>query len=237
MLKQLGRQPFVLNALGRVFADYIRLVDRTTRWTVEPGDLASALAGQFPVIISLWHGQHVFSPIGWPKDKAISVLVARHKDGEVNAIAVEKLGLNTIRGAGGPGSEAKMLRRGGMQALRSMIRTLKRGESVAITADVPKVGGVVGEGIVLLAKLSGRPIYPLAVATGRRIDFNSWDRASISLPLGRGAIVIGEPVTVAADADEDALEAARRDVGVKLNRAHARAYELAGGRKWQDRLG
>ena len=67
-----------------------------------------------------------------------------------------------------------------------------------MTADVPKIARVCGEGIVTLARLSGRPIVPVAVVTSRRIDFESWDRASLGLPFGRGAMVLGEPIRVAA---------------------------------------
>ena len=43
----------------------------------------------------------------------------------------------------------------------------------------------------------------------RRIDFKSLDRASIGLPFGRGAIVVGAPVRVAATAGPEAMEEAR----------------------------
>jgi hypothetical protein len=123
-----------------------------------------------------------------------------------------------------------MRKRGGFQALREMLRHLQAGVSLVLTADVPKTARVVGDGIVTLAKLSGRPIYPLAVASARRIDFNSWDRASLPLPFSRGAIVVGEPIHVRADASAEELEAARVRVEEALDAAHARAYAIFGGR-------
>jgi len=39
-----------------------------------------------------------------------------------------------------------------------------------MTADVPKVSRVAGLGIVKIAQMSGRPIYPVAIATRRRGD-------------------------------------------------------------------
>jgi lysophospholipid acyltransferase (LPLAT)-like uncharacterized protein len=97
-----------------------------------------------------------------------------------------------------------------------------------MTADVPKVARLAGLGIVTLGRISGRPIVPIAVVTSRRIDFKSWDRASLGLPFGRGAIVIGAPIHVAADADEAAQETARLAVQDGLDAAHARAYALVG---------
>ena len=72
-----------------------------------------------------------------------------------------------------------------------MLDALADGYSMALTADVPKVSRVAGLGIVMLARASGRPIYPVAVATSRRIELDNWDRTAINLPFGRGAIVVG----------------------------------------------
>ena len=90
-----------------------------------------------------------------------------------------------------------------------------------------KVSRVAGSGIVKLAQMSGRPIYPVAVATNRRITLKSWDRAVISLPFSRGAIVAGEPIVVPQQADADALERARLMLEQRLNAVTERAYAIA----------
>jgi lysophospholipid acyltransferase (LPLAT)-like uncharacterized protein len=99
-----------------------------------------------------------------------------------------------------------------------------------MTADIPKISRVCGTGVVALAQRSGRPIVPVAVVTSRRIDVQSWDRASIGLPFGRGAIVLGDPIFVPREADAAALEAARQAVEQSLDAVHARAYERVGSR-------
>jgi lysophospholipid acyltransferase (LPLAT)-like uncharacterized protein len=109
-----------------------------------------------------------------------------------------------------------------------MIDTLEQGINVAMTADVPKISRRAGLGVVTIAKHSGRPIYPVAIATSNRIALKSWDRASLHLPFGRAALVVDEPVRVPADADTAALEAARLEVENKLNRITARAEALVG---------
>jgi hypothetical protein len=120
--------------------------------------------------------------------------------------------------------------KGGVLALRAMLRALQDGEMVVMTADVPKISRRCGEGIVVLAQRSGRPIVPVAVVTSRRIDFRSWDRASMGLPFGRGAMVLGDPVHVPRDADAGAMEAARQAVERGLDAVHERAYALVGSR-------
>ena len=94
---------------------------------------------------------------------------------------------------------------------------LADGWNMALTADVPKVSRVAGLGIIKLASESGRPIFPVALATSRRIALDNWDRSEINLPFSRGAMVVGEPIRVPADADADALEQARSALEKALN--------------------
>ncbi|TIU55682.1 MAG: hypothetical protein E5W25_35095, partial [Mesorhizobium sp.] len=89
-----------------------------------------------------------------------------------------------------------------------------------------------GLGIVLLARLSGRPILPAAIATSRRkVLERSWDKTTINLPFGRSSIVVGAPVFVPANADEAEMERKRQEVTAALNAATAEAYRLVDGSK------
>jgi lysophospholipid acyltransferase (LPLAT)-like uncharacterized protein len=96
-----------------------------------------------------------------------------------------------------------------------------------MTADVPKVARIAGLGIVKLAQHSGRPIYPVAMASSRRIELDNWDRSAINLPFARMGIVASQPIFVPPEADREVLEVARQKVETELNRATARAYEIA----------
>ena len=213
-------------AMGFVAGNYLQLVRATTRFLAEPIDLPEALRSELPVIIAMWHGQHFMVFSAWPKGAPVRALVSRHSDAEINARALRWLGIGPIRGSGGPAQ--KMRKRGGPAALREMVRTLASGTSVALTADVPKHARVAGAGIVALAQISGRPIFPLAVVTGPRIDLPSWDRASFALPGGRGAMVLGSPIRAPRVADQGQLERARLAVQAGLDEAHRRAYALIG---------
>jgi lysophospholipid acyltransferase (LPLAT)-like uncharacterized protein len=226
MLKRLGRSRMIQSTVGFLAVGYLKLVQATTRFVAEPPDFPARIRSELPVIAAMWHGQHFMIHYAWPANADVSALISRSDDGELNARILERLGVTPIRGSGGHPS--KMQKRGGFAALREMLRQLAQGSTVVLTADVPKVSRVAGPGIVTLAQLSGRPIYPVAVVTRNRIDFATWDHASIGLPFGRGAMVLGEPIHVPRDADEAALEAARLAVQHGLDEAHARAYALVG---------
>lgn len=214
-------------ALGRLVAGYLRLVWKTQRVTYEPADIYDWIDRELPIILTFWHGQHFLAPfVPKPHHKA-KVMISRSYDADVNAIAAEALGIGTIRGSGT--HRNNFHEKGGVAATRQMIETLGQGINVAMTADVPKISRRAGLGVVTIAKHSGRPIYPVAIATSNRIVMKrSWDKSSVHLPFGRAAFVAGGSVTVAADADDEALELARRQLEENLNRATARAEELVG---------
>ena len=225
-LKRLSRTRAVREMLGFGSARYLGLVRRTNRWVMEPENAYDRIGPMMPVIAAMWHGQHFMIHFAKrPQDPAAS-LVSRSDDGELNAIALRHLGVRAIRGSGARGRDVR--EKGGVAATREMVRALANGEMVVLTADVPKIARVCGEGIVMLAKLSGRPIVPVAVVTSRRFVLRNWDRSTLGKPFGCGAMVLGEPVFVAADADERAVEEARRAVERERDRVHARASALVG---------
>ncbi|MFL5065318.1 MAG: lysophospholipid acyltransferase family protein [Xanthobacteraceae bacterium] len=224
LLKRIGRAPLMQAAVGVAAAEYLRLVWVTSRFVVEPADVYERLEPELPVIFAFWHGQHFMVPFAKPAHYRAKVLISRHRDGEVNAIAAERLGVEAIRGSGD--RERRFDRKGGVTAFMNMLTALQDNWSMALTADIPKVSRVAGGGIVKLAQISGRPIYPVAVATSGRITLNNWDRSVINLPFSRGAIVAGEPIRVPADADEAALEQARVAVEQGVNAATERAYAI-----------
>src|SRR5215203_1297477 len=205
VLRRVSRMKAAQEAAGFLFASYLKLVKRTNRSIVEPPDAYARMDPLLPVILAMWHGQHFMIPLALrPQDRATS-LVSRSADGELNAIVLRHLGIGAVRGSGARGRN--FLEKGGASAFECLLRALNEGKTVGLTADVPKIARVCGKGIVTLAQLSGRPIVPIAIVTSRRIDFKSWDRASLGLPFGRSAVVEGE-----------------------LDRVHERAYALVGGR-------
>lgn len=228
MIKRYGRHPAILKGVGSLLASYLKFVKRTNRFVIEPAGVYDELLPDLPVIVAMWHGQHFMTPFTRPEGWSVKVMISRSADGEVNAVAASKLGLGLIRASGSQKAH-QISKRGGMRGFIEAMRALKEGHSVALTADVPKgPARVAGQGIVQLAKHSGRPILPVAVATSRSIELNSWDKASINLPFGKGSIAFGDLIHVSPDADEDALEQARASVEAGLNATTRHAYELVG---------
>lgn len=223
LFKRVAQVPGVQQAVGKTAAWFLRFVRNTSDLTIEPADVYEKAEPHLPVIVTMWHGQHFMMPFV-SRGHRVKVLVSRHRDGEMNAIAAERLGIGTIRGSGA--ADSRYDRKGGVGAFRAMLDALAEGYSVALTADVPKVARVASNGLVKLAQLSGRLIYPVAIATSRRVELNTWDRSTINLPFSRMAIVASTPIGVPQDADEAMREEYRRAIESGLNAATDRALMI-----------
>jgi lysophospholipid acyltransferase (LPLAT)-like uncharacterized protein len=227
LVRNVLRSSWIQRAVGFLAAEWLRLVWLTNRFSFEPTDVYELVEPQQPAIFAFWHGQHFMTPfIKTKQSHRAKVLISLHRDGEFNAIAAERLGIGTIRGSGDHGSAFH--RKGGVGAFREMVRALEEGYNVALTADVPKRSRVAGLGIIMLARESGRPIMPFAMATSRFIRLKNWDRTTINLPFGKGALVGIEAVVVPPDADAETMEKLRAELEANLNEATRRAYAQLG---------
>jgi hypothetical protein len=221
------RAPATQAAFAGFVANYLRLVNATSRLVFDPSDPYVTHASLAPVIFTMWHGQHFMLPFTRQYDLDVRVLISRHHDGEINALVAHKLGVDTIRGSGAR-DPSRMLEKGGVWGFLEMRTALEEGAFVCMTADISNLAPRrAGLGIVSLAKVSGRPIVPIAYASSRRIDVTSWDRATVNLPFSRAVCAVGEIVEVPPDADDDLLEAKRLEVENALNEATDRAYAIA----------
>ena len=232
MLKRLVRSERFRVFAGTVLAGWFRFVRASCRMVVEPAGHLEALGAPHAMIITTWHGEHFMLPFAKPNDSwPAKAMISRSRDGDMNVIVCEKLGIGAIRASAGKSGD-EVRRRGGVAGFVAALRELQQGSVVMLTADLPKgPAKVAGEGIVRLARRSGIPIVPLAtVTTNRKRMVRSWDRAAFNLPFGRYVVVFGAPIAVPRDADDATVEVCRKAVEDELNRVTARAYEIAGGR-------
>ncbi len=148
------------------------------------------------------------------------MLISSHPDGQLVARAIAHFGIGAVAGSS---------TRGGSDALRTLVRTLKSGESIGITPDGPRGPRMrAGEGAVALARLSGAPVLPVSVSVSRRKVLGTWDRLIVPLPFGRGAVVWGNPINVPPDADTAEISNLTEQLELMLNTISAEADRLAG---------
>ena len=221
LTKHFGRKPGVQHILAALAAALMGLVKASTRWrTVNGAVAAPAWAGEKPVIVAFWHNRLAMMPACWRSREPFHMLISSHPDGRLIANTVAHFGIDAVAGSS---------TRGGGEAIRALVRLLKNGASIGVTPDGPRGPRMrAGDGILMLAKLSGAPILPASISVSHRIVLGTWDNLIIPLPFGRGAMIWGEPLTVPRDADESEIARLRQKLEDDLNRVSAEADAMVG---------
>jgi 3-deoxy-D-manno-octulosonic-acid transferase len=217
----------IYTVIGGLVARYIRLVGTSSRQTHEMTERFDEHAHNHPCIITMWHGQFLLLPLVRQTGYECDIMLARHRDAELMGAVLRNFGMRLIRGAGAGGRRKD---RGGVHAFRAAVQALREGRSVGMTADVPGSGAArrAGLGVVMIARASGKPVMPLAIATSRYVALNTWSRMTLNLPWSSLGFAVGEVVHVPRDARGDQLEAYRQAVERSLNAATAIAFARAG---------
>src|SRR5580698_9914956 len=116
MLRRIATAPWMQKCIGVTTAEYLRLIWNTCSYGIDPPDFYERVVPDLPVIIAMWHGQHYMVPF-FRREHRVKVLISRHRDGEMNAIAAHRLGLETIRGSGTSGRDIH--RKGGVAGFKA----------------------------------------------------------------------------------------------------------------------
>lgn len=149
------------------------------------------------------------------------VMVSRSKDGDLIADTVDRFGMRAVRGSSG---------HGGRDALDLMADALKHDNvSAGVIVDGPRGPALEAKtGAVILARATGLPIVPGTWWARPVGHVKTWDRGLVPLPFSRIVFAFAEPLFVAPDADDAAVEAARAELTRRLGVARERARAAVG---------
>ncbi|HKT34248.1 MAG TPA: lysophospholipid acyltransferase family protein [Nitrospira sp.] len=138
----------------------IRLLGRTMRIETRGQEHVDRLYQEGKrVIIAFWHARQLMMPLTY-RGRLAHILISQHQDGEMIARIVERFGFRAVRGSS---------TRGGVEALRELIRLGRSGVDLVVTPDGPKgPAQVVKMGVIQLARASKLPIIPLAFSCSKK---------------------------------------------------------------------
>jgi len=193
----------------------------TLRWRTEGlQHLDEIVATGRQPIMTFWHGR-ILPAAYFFRRRGIVVITSENFDGEWIAGIIERFGYGTARGS---------TSRGGGKALLQLVRDMAAGKPAGFTVDGPRGPARVAQpGAMWLAKATGNPVLPFHVEADRHWTLNSWDRTQVPKPYATVALAMGEPLEVAADADDSRVETARRMLEERLHALEQRALELISG--------
>ena len=196
--------------IPRIYFWILRILALTIRKNVHHEEYPEKFwdRGQY-VIAAFWHQRLLMMPF-LPHKGKVGMLISQHRDGEFIARAVKLFGIDSVRGS---------TTRGGLGALRVMVRFFETGANLAITPDGPQgPKHIVQMGVVELARITSAPIVPIAYSASRKKVFNSWDHFILPLPFCKVAYVWGEPIFVPRHLQKEELEGKRLFVQERLRR-------------------
>lgn len=159
-------------------------------------------------IIAFWHC-HILMMVFCRFQRPVCVMISQHRDGELIARTMENFAINTARGSS---------TRGGMAALREMIRIATAGYNLGITPDGPRGPRCVAQvGVVTAAQMTGFPVIPVAFVAEHKRRLRSWDRFEVPRPFSRGMFIYGNPIPVPRELDAAAVEEYRVRIERSMN--------------------
>lgn len=170
-------------------------------------------------IYAMWHANQC-SIYGLQNKEKIHVLISKSKDGDVVAHAISRMGFKMIRGSKG--------RKGAVEATMQMIDILKNNENCAMMVDGPRgPARVVKDGIIKIAKLSGKPIVPMCWYSSNFnwVTLPSWDGLKMPILDVRLINLYGKPIYVPEDADDEIIENKRKELQESLEDLDKRISE------------
>ncbi|MFQ5506685.1 MAG: lysophospholipid acyltransferase family protein [Planctomycetota bacterium] len=186
---------------------------------VEGGELLEELERSgHPFIYAIMHGRLLIAAIHG-RQRGIVILTSQHADGELGLHFARRMGFRGMRGS---------TSRGGTKALLMLCR-LPGEVPIAVAADGPRgPEGSVKEGIVQLARLSGRSIMPVGIGANRLWRLKSWDRFAIPKPFAKVQVVYGAPILIPRGTARSELGSWVRGIERDLREVDRRAWDMAG---------
>jgi lysophospholipid acyltransferase (LPLAT)-like uncharacterized protein len=131
---------------------------------------------------------------------------------------VRRFGVGLVHGS----SSKRGQDRGGAEAVRALGAVLAAGDQVVITPDGPRgPRRRAAQGVAQIAALAGVPVVPVGAASTRVRRLPTWDRMAMPLPWGRGVLVCGAPLDVAACAPGTSLSGIEAALTEAADRAEA----------------
>lgn len=190
------------------------------RWTWrvqinEPPEMKKALAEKKPFIYVHWHGDEI-ALIQMFAIHPIATIVSTSDDGEMMNRLIHYFGGATSRGSS---------TRGGVGALKGLIRLVRDGYNCSFAVDGPKGPiYVVKPGVFEISRALDLPMYWAGVSCDRAWRFpRSWNKTYLPKPFARLRIDWSGPIAPITKEQDPRDESLALDLAAKLNAARQHA--------------
>ncbi len=168
-------------------------------------------------LIAHWHGDEL-GILHLLKPYHVACIISTSKDGDIMNRAVQLLGAETVRGSS---------TRGGVGALKGILRLKKKGRRPSVAVDGPK-GPIyeVKPGVFQISRMTKLPIVPISFFASRYKTFEkSWNKTRLPLPFSKVIIQWGEPMDALLKEDDPKSKKWADQLKIKLNQTKKQAFD------------
>lgn len=219
--RRIETSPTLIGLLGRGLAGWVRLCQRTAKWQDDGFDHLATALKDGPIILVMWHSRILMAPVHLEPHAHLTTLHDPSPAGHLAGAMQARFGMRSVA------MSAKASNQG---ASREVLKRLKSGEPVGLTADGPLGPARVLKSAPLdWARVARVPVFFYAFATSRQWRAKSWDNMLIPRPWGRGMAAVARwEAEVPRKADPETLEALRQDMEASLDALQARVDAAVG---------
>lgn len=207
IIKQVLKSTPVIKCLSFIIYAYAMFVGKTTKWSLKGVDKFIKNAQNSNMIFIGWHSRATMMPYFWNHfiKMRLSALVSPHQDGQIIAHFLKRFNIKPING-----STNEKARQGALEIMRELID----GSNIFISPDGPRGPRMhLKKSPVYFAQKTGKPIYCVCFSTDKALVFEkAWDKTLITLPFGKGAFFVSEPIYIPKDLTDDEFEQYRKKV-------------------------
>ena len=207
----------------RLLSFLIFLVYRTLvfTWRVriyEDPEFTRASKANEPMVYGHWHGDEL-AILHMLKYCRACAMVSTSTDGALMDGVIRLLGSRTSRGSS---------TRGGVSALKGILRLAKEGWRPSVAVDGPKGPyHKVKPGVFEISKVIDGKIVPITAATHRAHVFEkAWNKTYLPLPFAKVQVVIGKPLPAIGRDDDSRSESHALELEKALANAEQQARNL-----------
>ena len=190
---------FAFSSLSTIIYLYLQLVYLTSRWHFywPEGYSREKFLRERNVVFALWHNRLALGPGIFKYHKNIYAIISPHSDGKVINNIVNKFGFGSIAGS---------TNKNPVGALKQIINRLSSGSNIVITPDGPR-GPIykINSNITQIAKKYSAQLIPISANCSKYFRFKSWDRLIMPLPFGEIKVLVGEPLILSHNEEQNNL--------------------------------
>lgn len=205
---------FVYRIAVFVTAIFLEVIWRTARRRVIGAERLEALLREHGAVVPVFWHQHLLICARFLTDRRVvglkpGFMISPSVDGEAPSMLARLYGAHVVRGSGSYT---------GVRAVRGVHQAIaKELISPAITPDGPRGPRFkMKPGAIFTARISRKPVVPIAYAAKPARVLKTWDKFVIPFPFAKIRIAIGEPYFPERRLDDAQMESAQRELEQRL---------------------